>query len=146
MTTKRLVVPWPRYPVITRTGRPSQSKRAGMLVPWLSANMVNNLAHPIYRDAVTRWRETASLVAHGRVAVEGRQAPEGDHYIVATLHKRTAKPMDSLAIIEGLKPIIDGWFEALGADDNCIVGAHAYWAKAKPGEERVELGLVRWGS
>ena len=59
-----VVVPWPRYPVTTPGGKPSKAKNAGRMIPWLSANVVGDLAKFAHRSLVTVWRQ-AALAATG---------------------------------------------------------------------------------
>lgn len=38
-----LEVPWPRFPLVTKTGRVSRAGNAGKPIPWLSGNIIHNL-------------------------------------------------------------------------------------------------------
>ena len=104
MTT--VTVFWPRYPRVTPGGKPSHAKNAGRLVPWLSANVVNNLAHPVYRGAVAHWRTAAERAA----VEEASHGPLRGRYLVsATLYRYTGVATDPFAVLEGIKPILDGF-------------------------------------
>lgn len=134
-----IVVPWPRYPVLTPGGKMSKAKRAGQLIPWLSANVVNNLPKPVYRSLVVRWRDAAEV----EVPIEPL-AFCGPVEVLVKLYKATASRMDPLAVLEGLKPVVDG-LEASGLlmNDRLVVGGWAEALKAGSRDEcRVEVTLL----
>ena len=133
-----IVVPWPRVPTVTRAGKPSRSKMAGRLIPWLSANVVNNLPKPVYRSHKIAWREAAERACFG-------EPQDGLVELAVRLYKATAQPMDPLAVLEGLKPIVDG-LEARGllVNDRLVVGGRAEALKAASRAEcRVEIDVRR---
>lgn len=136
-----IVVPWPRYPVLTPGGKPSKAKMAGQLIPWLSANVVNNLPKPVYRSHVTRWRGEA---AHASKSIPWERNLDGPVEVLVKLYKATASRMDPLAVLEGLKPVVDG-LEASGllVNDRLVVGGWAEALKAGSRDEcRVEVTLL----
>lgn len=139
-----IVVPWPRYPVLTPKGKISKAKRAGQLIPWLSANVVNNLPKPVYRSHVTRWREAAEVVAADAYEWVGGGSVTGPVEVLVKLYKATASLMDPLAVLEGLKPVVDG-LEASGllVNDRLVVGGWAEALKAGSRDEcRVEVTML----
>lgn len=135
-----VVVPWPRYPVLTPGGKPSKAKRAGQLIPWLSMNVVGGLGRRFYQQHKIMWREAAEEAAEGPYA-----APlTGPVEVLVKLYKATASRMDPLAVLEGLKPVVDG-LEASGllVNDRLVVGAWAEALKAGSRDEcRVEVTLL----
>lgn len=142
-----VVVPWPRYPVVTPGGKPSKAKNAGRLVPWLSANVVNNLPKPVYRSCVTRWREAALRAADASEETkcfdEGCRWHNGPVEIAVRLYKATSHEMDPWAVAEGAKPLVDG-LEAAGLilNDRLAFPGHMEALKAASRAEcRVELVL-----
>ena len=136
-----VVVPWPRYPTLTPGGKPSKAKNAGRMVPWLSANVVNNLPKPVYRSCVTRWREAAEL---GTIRFTVPTFTEGSPVEVSVrLYKATGHEMDPWAVAEGAKPLVDG-LEAAGLilNDRLAFPGRMEALKAASREEcRVELEL-----
>ena len=60
MTGVTIALDWPRYPTTTPGGKPSLSKHAGKPIPWLSANVVNNLPRPVYEQLKKRWRDATA--------------------------------------------------------------------------------------
>jgi hypothetical protein len=142
----RVVIPWPRYPTMTPGGKESGSKKAGHLVPWLSANVVNNLAHPVYRDAVGRWRDAAQAAAEKWIEAHAMwRHLGGRHVVLARLFRATSHVMDTFAVLEGCKPAIDGIVRsAILIDDNPehIAGGLAWSYKAATRADcRLELRL-----
>lgn len=137
-----VVVPWPRYPVLTPGGKPSRSKRAGRLIPWLSANTINVLPSPVYRNLKVMWRENAEGAAFASPLCP---APlTGPVEVLVKLYKATAQEMDPLAVLEGLKPVVDG-LEASGllVNDRLVIGGWAEALKAGSRDEcRVEVTLL----
>jgi hypothetical protein len=141
-----VVVPWPRVPVLTPGGKPSKAKMAGRLIPWLSANVVNNLPKPVYRSHVTRWREaTLGMVPQYEGMCRGEDpnwhpAFTGPVEVSVKLYKATASLMDPLAVLEGLKPVVDG-LEASGllVNDRQVVGG---WGEALKAGSRDECRVV----
>jgi hypothetical protein len=134
-----IVVPWPRVPVMTPGGKPSKAKNAGRLIPWLSMNAVGNLPHPVYRSHVARWREATQ-----READSWCLALDWPVEVLVKLYKATASRMDPLAVLEGLKPVVDG-LEASGllVNDRLVVGGWAEALKAGSRDEcRVEVTLL----
>ena len=142
--TVTIVVPWPRFPTITPGGKPSAAKNAGRLVPWLSANVINNLEPPVYRAHKIAWREAGRSAAWGEP--QGRVHPDFDCPVVldVTLHKATGHVMDPLAVLEGCKPIVDGLETAgLLVNDRLVIGGFGRAVKAQSRAEcRVELVLT----
>jgi hypothetical protein len=148
-----IVVPWPRVPVVTPGGKPSAAKNAGRLIPWLSANVVNNLPKPVYRSHVATWREAAQGSARTSPPYEGALGLEvpfmspvsdGPVEVLVKLYKATASRMDPLAVLEGLKPVVDG-LEASGllVNDRLVVGGWGEALKAGSRDEcRVEVTLL----
>ena len=141
-----IVVPWPRVPVMTPGGKPSKAKNAGRLIPWLSANVVNNLPKPVYRSHVTRWREAAESYSASYECEWPPNAPplDGPVELFVKLYKPTASRMDPLAVLEGLKPVVDG-LEASGllVNDRLVVGGWAEALKAGSRDDcRVEVTLL----
>jgi hypothetical protein len=141
-----IVVPWPRVPVLTPGGKPSKTKNAGRLIPWLSANVVNNLPKPVYRSHVTRWRDCAENASWdlGSIDVGRTNAFHGPVEVLVKLYKATGHEMDPLAVLEGLKPVVDG-LEASGLllNDRQVVGGWAEALKAGSRDEcRVEVTLL----
>lgn len=133
-----VVVPWPRYPVVTPGGKASKSKRAGKLIPWLSANTINVLPAPVYRNLKVMWREAA------QEAADGEDPLDGPVEVLVKLYKPTAQEMDPLAVLEGLKPVVDG-LEASGllVNDRLVVGGWAEALKAGSRDQcRVEVTLL----
>jgi hypothetical protein len=138
-----IVVPWPRVPTVTPGGKPSKAKNAGRLIPWLSANVVNNLPKPVYRRHVTAWRLASQDVVYDGWGTHYWELPGDPCEVVVRLYKRTGQGMDAAAVVEGVKPLLDG-LEASGLllDDALVVGfPRATAFKAGKGEERVELEL-----
>jgi hypothetical protein len=140
-----IVVPWPRYPVLTPKGEPSKAKMAGRLIPWLSANVVNTLPDAVYRQHKIAWRDAA-----GRESCQDVEGPNwhptitGPVEVLVKLYKATASRMDPLAVLEGLKPVVDG-LEASGllVNDRLVVGGWAEALKAGSRDEcRVEVTLL----
>lgn len=135
-----VVVPWPRWPTVTPGGKESASKRAGKLVPWLSTNVVGTLHPRLYREVKIMWREAAAASADG-------SWPEGFGCaveVLVKLYKPTAQEMDPLAVLEGLKPVVDG-LEASGllVNDRQVIGGWAEALKAGSRDEcRVEVTLA----
>ena len=135
--TVTIVVPWPRYPVLTPGGKASKSKRAGRLIPWLSANTINVLPSPVYRSLKIMWRDAGQKAAHG-------EPQDGPVEISVKLYKPTAQALDPLAVLEGLKPVVDG-LEASGllVNDRQVVGGWGEALKAGGRDEcRVEVTLL----
>ena len=144
--TVTIVVPWPRFPTTTPGGKPSAAKNAGRMVPWLSANVINDLPSPVYRTCKIAWREA------GRAAVwvaRWRGEPQDCPVVLdVTLYKATGHVMDPLAVLEGVKPIVDG-LEAAGllVNDRLVIGGFGRALKAKSRAEcRVELTLTEVGT
>ena len=137
-----VVIRWPTYETVTPGGRVSKSKRAGRLVPWLSANVVSNLPRPVYHDVSRRWRLAALAAAPERVILAGW----GTLMAEVHLHKRTANPMDPLAVLEGVKPCIDGLVDAgVLDDDSRVIGGVGLALKAAARETcRVTIVLRPW--
>ncbi len=133
-----IVVPWPRYPTVTLGGKASKAKRAGKLVPWLSANVIGTLHPRLYREIKIMWREAAEY------AVSYEWPLDGPLEVLVKLYKPTAQEMDPLAVLEGLKPVVDG-LEASGLilNDRLVIGG---WAEALKAESRelcrVEVTLL----
>jgi hypothetical protein len=141
-----VVVPWPRYPVMTPKGKVSKAKRAGQLIPWLSMNAVGNLPHPVYRSCVARWREAAREAAGDGDDYEWDNCGwhDGPVQVSVKLYKATASLMDYFAVVEGLKPVMDG-LEASGllVNDRQVVGSWGEALKAGSRDEcRVEVTLL----
>lgn len=135
-----IVVPWPRVPVVTPGGKPSKAKNAGRLIPWLSTNVVNNLPKPVYRSHVTTWREAAKEAA----VIADDWFTLSPVEVLVKLYKATASRMDPLAVLEGLKPVVDG-LEASGllVNDRLVVGGWAEALKAGSRDQcRVEVTLL----
>ena len=131
---------------MTPGGKPSKAKNAGRLIPWLSANVVNNLPKPVYRSHVTTWREAAQEAAGDGDDYEwdGCGWHDGPVEVLVKLYKATASRMDPLAVLEGLKPVVDG-LEASGllVNDRQVVGGWAEALKAGGRDEcRVEVTLL----
>ncbi|GAC1513419.1 MAG: hypothetical protein NVS1B16_05590 [Pseudarthrobacter sp.] len=135
-----IVIPWPRVPTITPGGKPSRARNAGHLIPWLSANVVNNLPKPVYRSHKIRWRE-GTLITY-LPDWNGRPLT-GSLVADVTLYKATAAGMDSCAVFEGCKPIIDGLeFLGLLVNDRQITGIFGKAVKAESRDRcRVEFTL-----
>lgn len=115
-------IPWPRYPVLTPGGKPSASKHAGKPIPWLSANVINNLPRPVYEQLKKRWRDAAQAAATG--TVDWGRFPL---HVGVVLQKRTAQQMDPFAVLEGTKPILDGLVLAgylPGDDARYVIGGY----------------------
>jgi hypothetical protein len=141
--TVTVVVPWPRVPVVTPGGKPSKAKNAGRLIPWLSANVVNNLPKPVYRNLKIMWRN-AALETGSDV---GGMPLAGPVEVLVKLYKATAHEMDYFAVVEGLKPVVDG-LEASGllVNDRLVVGGWAEALKASSRDDcRVEVTLLAVG-
>lgn len=139
-----VVVPWPRYPLLTPGGKPSKSKRAGKLIPWLSANTINVLPSPVYRNLKVMWREGAESAANGVPLPDPGDPLDGPVEVLVKLYKPTAQEMDPLAVLEGLKPVVDG-LEASGllVNDRLVIGGWAEALKAGSRDEcRVEVTLL----
>jgi hypothetical protein len=135
-----IVVPWPRVPVLTPKGKPSKAKRAGQLIPWLSMNVVGGLGRRFYQQHKIMWRE-AALEAADKSWPDGFGRPVE---VSVKLYKATASLMDPLAVLEGLKPVVDG-LEASGllVNDRLVVGGWAEALKAGSRDEcRVEVTLL----
>jgi hypothetical protein len=96
---------WPRYPLLTPTGKESLAKTAGRPLPWLSANYINRVGHRQHRALVALWRGQAEVAAFFLPAWERAPKP---CYLDIVLYRRQGHKMDSYAILEGMKPIIDG--------------------------------------
>lgn len=143
-----VVVPWPRYPVLTPGGKPSTAKNAGRLVPWLSANVVGDLAKFAHRSLVTKWREAAQEAAadlerHGGFHSFVYESRRSRVEVSVRLYKATGHVMDPFAISEGAKPLVDG-LEAAGLilDDRLAFPGHMEALKAATRAEcRVEIEL-----
>lgn len=139
-----VVVPWPRYPTLTPGGKPSKAKNAGRLVPWLSANVVNNLPKPVYRSCVTRWREAAQKARAQFTDRRYWESINGGPVLVSVrLYKATSHVMDPWAVAEGAKPLVDG-LEAAGLILNDALAFPGHMEALKAGsraECRVELVL-----
>jgi hypothetical protein len=144
-----VVVPWPRVPVVTPGGKPSKAKRAGQLIPWLSANVVNTLPDAVYRNHKITWREAAEEASDDWCEEFWRGTDPfhpitGPVEVLVKLYKATASRMDPLAVLEGLKPVVDG-LEASGllVNDRLVVGGWAEALKAGSRDEcRVEVTLL----
>jgi hypothetical protein len=140
--TVTIVVPWPRVPVVTPGGKPSKAKNAGRLIPWLSTNAVRRLPTGLYYATSGMWRD-AGQEAAVRAGV-WFEPQDGPVEVLVKLYKATASLMDPLAVLEGLKPVVDG-LEASGllVNDRLVVGGWAEALKAgSRGECRVEVTLL----
>jgi len=145
-----VVVPWPRYPTVTPGGKVSKAKMAGKLISWLSANVVNNLPKPVYRNYKIMWRDAAEE-ARDRAGMGDdislnrfRPPIDGPVEVLVKLYKPTAQEMDPLAVLEGLKPVVDG-LEASGLilNDRLVIGGWAEALKAASRDDcRVEVTLL----
>jgi hypothetical protein len=144
-----IVIPWPRYPLMTPGGKRSKAKNAGRLIPWLSMNEVGNLPHPVYRSHVTQWREAGEEAGDDWCEEFWRgtdpfQPITGPTEVLVKLYKATASRMDPLAVLEGLKPVVDG-LEASGllVNDRLVIGGWAEALKAGSRDDcRVEVTLL----
>lgn len=132
-------VNWPTYPLITKTGKVSKAKGAGKTVPLLSENVINNLHRLVYQNIRNKWEEAAREAAQGLVWT-------GDTPCVldVILVKRTAQNIDSFAILEACKPIIDGMVRSDPGvwpddNDNYVRGGTAV---ARKGADKFSLGLL----
>lgn len=107
-------VAWPRYPALTSTGKVSAAKVAGRPAPWLSLNVVNRLHRRAFGDAKALWegeaRRAALSLGHGAEASLAAlfRMPEYPWVVFATLYKRGPLAMDTFAVLEGVKPSVDG--------------------------------------
>jgi hypothetical protein len=124
-----VIFTWPRYPTHTKLGKLSLAKTAGKPLPWLSANVVNNMARHQYRWLVTMWRE------HIQGECEG--VYDGTFPVQASIiiNRRRGYNMDSFAVLEGAKPIIDGIVAAgviPGDDQQYVVGGTGFCAFGDP--------------
>lgn len=138
-----VVVPWPRYPVVTPGGKSSKAKMAGRLIPWLSMNVVNNLPKPVYRSCVTRWRDDTEQTVFDWGGEPNYRPFPGPVQIAVRLYKATNHEMDPWAVAEGAKPLVDG-LEAAGLilNDRLAFPGHMEALKAATRAEcRVELVL-----
>lgn len=140
MGSRTFAIPWPRYPNTTPRGKPSASKHAGKPIPWLSANVVNNLPRPVYAQLRERWREAA------RETVVPDLRPHDEHpaHVSVVLFKRTAQSMDPFAVLEGCKPILDGLVLAgalPGDDERYVLGGYGVARKAPDGWTGVMVTL-----
>ncbi len=138
-----VVVPWPRVPTVTPGGKVSKAKMAGKLIPWLSANVVNNLPAPVYRNYKIAWREAAEE-ARNNAGNRFRPLLSGPVEVLVKLWKPTAQEMDPLAVLEGLKPVVDG-LESSGLilNDRLVIGGWAEALKAASRDDcRVEVTLL----
>ena len=138
-----VVVPWPRYPVTTPGGKPSTAKNAGRLIPWLSANVVGDLAKFAHRSLVTVWREAAQRAAQDGFDNFVYQSSDGPVEVSVRLFKATSHEMDPFAVAEGAKSLVDG-LEAAGliVDDRLAHPGRMEALKAASRAEcRVELEL-----
>jgi len=120
------------------------AKMAGKLIPWLSANVVNNLPKPVYRNYKIAWREAAydSWMASEDWPLTPRL--DGPVEVLVKLYKPSAHEMDPLAVLEGLKPVVDG-LEASGLilNDRLVIGGWAEALKAGGRDQcRVEVTLL----
>lgn len=145
-STKSITVHWPRYDIWTKGGKMSNAKGAGKYIPWLSANVVNNLAKPVYRQAKALWRDQAEWA--GDRARGNDMEPlrlTGRYILDITLYRLTSQAMDPFAILEGVKPIIDGFVcaQVIPEDtEQYIAGAVARCRKSpSKGDCRV---VIRW--
>lgn len=140
-----VVVPWPRYPVMTPGGKPSKAKRAGQLIPWLSMNVVGGLGRRFYQQHKIMWREAGESTADDFLQTTAIAVVlTGPVEVLVKLYKATASRMDPLAVLEGLKPVVDG-LEASGllVNDRLVVGGWAEALKAGSRDEcRVEVTLL----
>src|SRR5665213_2390318 len=100
-------LPWPRFDTLTPTGKPSFSKVAGKPLPWLSANVVNNMRSEESRRIKEQWREAAREAAVGQLPHD-RTSWHLPFRVDTVIYKRTSSPMDSFAVLEGVKALIDG--------------------------------------
>lgn len=128
-------IPWPIHPLVTKTGKVSMARGAGRGIPWMGANVVNRMPRPVYVNVHNKWREAAKEAAQGLVWTGDTPC-----LLELILYKRTAKDMDSLAVVEGAKSCVDGLVDAgVWPDDNdaYVRGALAVARKA-PSDE---LGL-----
>lgn len=129
---------------MTTGGKPSKAKNAGRLVPWLSANVVNNLPKPVYRSCVTRWREASTTATCEWIeSTYPFKAIRGPVKVSVRLYKATNHEIDPFAISEGAKPLVDG-LEAAGLilNDRLAFPGHMEALKAATRAEcRVELVL-----
>jgi hypothetical protein len=125
-----VTVPWPRHPRLTSTGAESRSRRAGHLVPWLSMNTVKRTPRNMHMALMRPWREAARTAAELQCFAEEEITTE--QLLIATLVKATRQEMDPLAIVEGVKPLVDGIAAGSGllANDRLVVGAIGMWEKA----------------
>ena len=136
-----LTIPWPRYPVETPGGKVSRSKTAGKMRPWLSANNVAVLHPRVYREHRAAWREAThrallSLAPPVRIV-------EGDCVVSVRLYKAGGHLMDSLAVLEGIKPCLDAAECVLYGNDRQVVGGRAAAFKAASRDQcRVEITLI----
>lgn len=122
-------VPWPCYPVTTPGGKPSTAKRAGKPIPWLSANVVNNLPRPVHMQLRALWREATKDAACGCEHGVPLTFPVS---VAVCLVKRTAQSMDAFAVLEGAKPLVDGLVSAgVLPDDDELHVSGAYGVARK---------------
>lgn len=136
-----IFIPWPTFPTVTATGKPSKAIQAGKHVPWLSMNNVRRMHSGVYHSIAALWREAAEREAVSEPVVK-------DHPIIVdlTLYKRTASEMDAAAVIEGAKPCIDGLVNmGVLVDDGpkYVLGFTARTIKAQMSEPGLMVGFRR---
>lgn len=142
MSATTIAIPWPRYPALTPRGKPSAAKRAGKPIPWLSANVVNNLPRPVYAQLRGMWRDAAqeasALLAWPWIS------PAPPAHVSVVLYKRTAQAMDPFAVLEGCKPILDGLVlrgHLAGDDERYVLGGYGVARKSERGWTGVVVTL-----
>ncbi|MDP9326138.1 MAG: hypothetical protein M3O87_06345 [Candidatus Dormibacteraeota bacterium] len=115
-----LEVPWPRHPVVTKTGRLSKAKDAGKPIPWLSRNVVHNLTTNPMSDnpramlgQVQRYKVAWKEAVTEAIAEDDGEVLQLQHHveIEAVLYRNPANAMDPGGITEGLKPLVDALVE-----------------------------------
>ena len=140
--SRTIAIEWPRYPALTPRGKPSASKRAGKPIPWLSANVVNNLPRPVYAQLRGMWRDAAANAPTGGNTLAADDEPPA--HVSVVLFKRTAQAMDPFAVLEGCKPIIDGLVLAghlRGDDGRYVLGGYGVACKSTDGWTGVKVTL-----
>jgi hypothetical protein len=155
-TRLRLEVAWPTHPTVTaKRGQPSKAKNAGKPLPWLSMNVIQGMlyvppgevAKAFSRQLVQKYKRAWHEAA--RAAATDQEAFQLQHAVVIEirLHRTHASTMDPGAIVEGVKPLVDGLVEAgvlQGDGPHWVAYDHRSRAYHCPkGEQRVELIMRR---
>lgn len=134
-----IIINWPRYPHLTPGGKLSLSKLADKPVPWLSANVVNNLPRHLHQTIKMMWRSEAERTAK---ACGFKYTGTYPALLEIELTRPRGHGLDACAILEGIKPILDGMVLAGVIPDDDQAHIKGGTAVGRKGPHSVTIRLV----